>query len=161
MIRTQNLRTGKIFSTLGTYTTNPNKLVPFYSPPGDIDNFATGSFLLAVSGFTVPIVVPVLYKYSAADQLAFLFLPGWSGTANATTMSGLPLTRPLIPQGTLPLGTQEHGLLGFNNGTPLEVCSFEVTNTNVFTFLNTGNVSGWTNGGVNGINAQVVKLFLN
>lgn len=158
-IHTQNLRTGKMYTRVGTTTTDPNLRTVFVPTPADLDDLVAGSFLLAITGFTVALTVPVIYKYSASYQLAFLFLPSISGTANATTLTGTPLTQPLIPAS---LATQEHGLLGFNNGTPLEVCSFEVsTGSNIFTFLNTGNVSGWTNGGNNGIYPQVVKLFLN
>ena len=158
---TSNLRTGRIQSTVGTHTSNPTPLVTFVPTPGDIDDLVSGSFLMSATGFTTTIVIPVIYKYSAAYQLAFLMLPAVSGVSNANTFTLQPLTQFLVPA---TLAEQEVPVAGFDNGTYAEVISFEVGTfggTNVFQFGINGNVSGFTASGNKGIDAQVIKLFLN
>ena len=155
---TSNLRTGRIQSTVGTHTSNPTPLVTFVPTPGDIDDLVTGSFLLAVSGFTTAITVPVLYKYSAAYQLAFLFLPAIMGTSNVNTFTAIPLPQQITP---LTLTAQEANIVGFDNGQSQSIVDVLVGASNLLTFRVNRAATGWTATGQKGTQPQVVALFTN
>lgn len=119
----------------------------------------TGTFNVTGAGFSgAPPTGVALYKYSPAAKLAWIFLPGISGTSNSTSFSIGPLPSFLMPAS---IASQQNVLEGFDNGTEQgPLASLILLADSSIHYLKNGQLTGWTASSTKGVGLQVLTLFL-
>lgn len=119
-------------------------------------NYVDSTFTVSLTGCSAAVTGTA--RYIVAGNLVTLYLPGLSGTSNATTctLTGIPAAiRPATAQGNQPMVIRDNSVFAFG---------YMQLNTDGTAFLaKSAAASGtdWTNVGTKGITSVVISYFLN